>query len=145
MTREQAVDWCIRNGIDISFRPVSGQPRVRLQWGAREIEAEELSQAVERMQENRSTANGGSATGVESIGVESTPIDALNFGDGLCGGRIQRLAGALRIETIGELLSWANEQPDGLGSITRYRNIGDRSLRTLTDALRQKGIREVPG
>lgn len=140
MTRAQAIDWCIRNGIDISFRPVSGQPRVRLQWGAREIEADELSQAVERMQQSRSTANGGTTTD-----VESTPIDALNFGDGLCGGRIQRLAGALRIETVGDLLSWANEQPDGLSAITRYHNIGDRSLRTLTDALRQKGIRDVPG
>lgn len=138
MDRKQAIDWCMRNDIDISFRPEAGHSRVRLQWGSQQIEAPELSQAV-RMMRTRHEA----AQGVDPE-LRIIPLAALDFGKGMCRGRIMRLAEAIRVETVGELLAWAEEQSDGLQAITRYRNVGERSFRALRAALERVGVEEMP-
>lgn len=138
MTRVEALDWCARYSVDISFRSVPGSPRVRLSYGTETIEADELPIAVQRLKrtvEDRAVPSTG----------DDTPLYPLEYQGRNCRGRAMRMARAIDIKTVGELLAWAETQPHGLGQIIRYPNVGRRSLEILEDALRRHGVEQIPG
>ena len=138
MTRAEALDWCARYSVDISFRSVPGSPRVRLRYGAETIEADELPNAVQRLKrtvEDRAVPSTG----------DDTPLYTLEYEGRNCRGRVMRMARAIDVKTVGELLAWSERQPQGLSQITRYPNVGRRSLEILEDALRRHGVEQIPG
>lgn len=102
------------------------------------VEDEDLVTAVERLQQLVSRSK------TKSRDVDDTPLEALTFEGRNCRGRLLRMARAIRVRTVGDLLEWAESQPRGLNEITDYRNIGEQSLISLVDALRAHGVQDIP-
>lgn len=139
MTLREALAWCKDNCIHISFKTEPGRSYVRVQRSDdMYVEDDDLVTAVERLDQlvNRSKA--------EPRDVDDTPLETLTFEGRNCRGRLLRMARAIRVRTVGDLLEWANSQPRGLSEITDYRNIGEQSLVSLVDALREHGVEDIP-
>lgn len=135
MTPQEALDWCARHAVQISFRSVPDEPRVRLTCGDHQACAEKLTLAARRLQRAMNPRPED----------DETPLSALTYEGRNCEGRVLRLARAIGVETVEELMAWTQAQPNGLAQITRYPNIGRRSLERLERALRRHGVEEIPG
>jgi hypothetical protein len=139
MTLREALSWCQDNCINIFFETEPGRSYVRAERSDdMYVEDQDLVTAVDRLKQlvDRSKK--------EDRNVDKTPLEALKYEGRNCRGRLLRMAKAIRVRTVGDLLEWAKSQPRGLQEITDYRNIGDQSLASLIDALRDHGVGEIP-
>ena len=139
MTLREALSWCEDNCISISFENEPGRSYVRAErTDEMYVEDDDFVTAVDRLKQlvDRNKT--------EDRDKDDTPLEALTYEGRNCRGRLLRMAKAIRVRTVGDLLEWASSQPRGLNKITDYRNIGDQSLASLTDALRAHGVDEIP-
>lgn len=139
MTLREALSWCKDNCISISFETEPGRSYVRAErTDDMYVEDGDFVTAIDRLKQLVDRNKN------EKRDTDDTPLEALTYEGRNCRGRLLRMAKAIRVRTVGDLLDWAKSQPRGLQEITDYRNIGDQSLTSLIDALREHGISEIP-